>query len=136
MVNKNGNPQNFTKTKGRLKDLPATERQEIARKGAEKSNAVQKKNKDWADVTQMLLTHKASKGNIKKIKKLYPELDESKIDMMVTISTKVLSQASSGDIRSVEFLRDTAFGKPVQTIKQTNRNIDGAVIDDEGNQEA
>lgn len=84
----------------------------------------------------MLLTHKASKGNIKKIKKLYPELDESKIDMMVTISTKVLSQASSGDIRSVEFLRDTAFGKPVQTIKQTNRNIDGAVIDDEGNQEA
>lgn len=45
MVNKNGNPQNFTKTKGRLKDLPATERQEIARKGAEKSNAVQKKIK-------------------------------------------------------------------------------------------
>ena len=55
---------------------------------------------------------------------------------MATISSKVISQAAKGDIRSIEFLRDTAFGKPVQTIQQTNRNIDGALIDDEGNQEA
>ena len=135
-MNPNGNPQNFTKTKGRLKDLSTTEKQEIARKGAEKSNKVQKENKDWAEVSRMLLTHKASKSNIKKIKKLYPELDESKIDIMATISSKVIAQAANGDIRSVEFLRDTAYGKPVQTIQQTNRNIDGAVIDDEGNQEA
>lgn len=135
MVNPNGNPQNFTKTQGRLKDLDATERQEIARKGAEESNKVQKENKDWSDVAQKLLTHKASKSNLKKIKKAYPDLDESKIDMMAIITTKVLSQASKGDIRSVEFLRDTAFGKPVQTIKQTNRNIDKVIIDEDGNQE-
>lgn len=135
MANPNGNPQNLT-AKGRLKDLPTSERQEIARKGAENSNKVQKKNRDWTDVTQMFLTHKASKSNIKKIKKLYPNLNEEKIDMMAAINTKIVSQAMTGDIRSVEFLRDTAYGKPPQTIKQTNRNIDIAVIDDEGNQEA
>ena len=135
MANKNGNPQNLI-AKGRFKDLPASETAEIGRKGAEKSNQVQKENKDWAEVSRMFLTHKASKGNIKKIKKLYPDLDEAKIDIMATISSKVISQAAKGDIRSIEFLRDTAFGKPVQTIQQTNRNIDGALIDDEGNQEA
>jgi hypothetical protein len=135
MANPKGNAQNFTK-KGRLQDLPTTERQEIARKGAEKSNQVQKEKRDWANIAEMFLTHKASESNIKKIKKLYPNLDESRIDIMATISSKLVSQAVNGDIRSVEFLRDTAFGKPVQTIKQTNRNIDGATIDDEGNQEA
>lgn len=135
MANPKGNAQNFTK-RGRLKDLPTTERQEIARKGAEKSNKVQKEKRDWANIAEMFLTHKASESNIKKIKKLYPDLDESRIDIMATISSKLVSQAVNGDIRSVEFLRDTAFGKPVQTIKQTNRNIDGATIDDEGNQEA
>lgn len=135
MANPNGNPQNLT-AKGRFKDLPTTETAEIGRIGAEKSNKVQKQNRDWSNVTQMFLTHKASKSNIKKIKKLYPDLDESKIDMMATINSKILSQAMTGDIRSVEFLRDTAYGKPPQTIKQTNRNIDSASIDDEGNQEA
>ncbi len=135
MANPNGNPQNLN-AKGRLKNLPTSERQEIARRGAEKSNEVQKKNKDWADVTQMFLTHKASQGNIKKIKKFSPYLNEKKFYMMAPNTSKLLSQASNGDIRSIEFLRDTAFGKPVQTIQQTNRNIDGAIIDDEGNQEA
>ncbi len=135
MANPKGNPENLIK-KGRFKDLPTSETSEIGRKGAEKSNKVQKENKDWANIAQMFLTHKASESNIKKIKKLYPDLDESRIDIMATINSKLVSQAVSGDIRSVEFLRDTAFGKPVQTIKQTNRNIDGAAIDDEGNQEA
>lgn len=135
MANPKGNPENLIK-KGRFKDLPTTETAEIGRKGAEKSNKVQKENRDWANIAQMFLTHKASKGNIKKIKKLYPNLDEEKIDIMATISSKLVSQAVNGDIRSIEFLRDTAFGKPVQTIKQTNRNIDGATIDEEGNQEA
>ena len=135
MANPKGNPENLIK-KGRFKHLPTTETAEIGRKGAEKSNKVQKENRDWANIAQMFLTHKASKGNIKKIKKLYPNLDEEKIDIMATISSKLVSQAVNGDIRSIEFLRDTAFGKPVQTIKQTNRNIDGATIDEEGNQEA
>ena len=135
MANPNGNPQNLSK-KGRFKNLPSTETAEIGRKGAIKSNKIQKENKDWAEVSRMFLLHKASKSNVKKIKKLYPKLDESKIDMMATITSKVLSQASQGDIKSIEFLRDTAFGKPVQTIQQTNRNIDGAIIDEEGNQEA
>ena len=135
MANPKGNPENLIK-KGRFKDLPTTETAEIGRKGAEKSNKVQKENRDWANIAQMFLTHKASKSNIKKIKKLYPNLDEEKIDIMATISSKLVSQAVNGDIRSIEFLRDTAFGKPVQTIKQTNRNIDGATIDEEGNQEA
>ena len=134
-MNPNGNPQNLS-AKGRFKDLPSSETAEIGRKGAEKSNQVQKENKDWAEVSRMFLFHKASESNIKKIKKLFPNLDEKKIDIMATISSKVISQAAKGDIRSIEFLRDTAFGKPVQTIQQTNRNIDGALIDDEGNQEA
>lgn len=135
MANPKGNPQNLIK-KGRFKDMPSSETAEIGRKGAYISNKAQKEKRDWANIAEMFLTHKASKSNIKKIKKLYPDLDEEKIDIMATISSKLVSQAVNGDIRSIEFLRDTAFGKPVQTIKQTNRNIDGATIDDEGNQEA
>lgn len=135
MANPKGNPENLTE-KGRFRDLPTTETADIGRKGAKESNRVQKENRDWTNIAQMFLTHKASEKNIEKIKKLYPDLDESRIDIMATISSKLVSQAVNGDIRSVEFLRDTAFGKPVQTIKQTNRNIDGATIDEEGNQEA
>ncbi len=101
MANPKGNPENLIK-KGRFKHLPTTETAEIGRKGAEKSNKVQKENRDWANIAQMFLTHKASKGNIKKIKKLYPNLDEEKIDIMATISSKLVSQAVNGDIILME----------------------------------
>ena len=136
MANLKGNPDVPAFKEQQKKSLTSEEASRLGKMGAEKSNKVQKEKRDWANIAEMFLTHKASKSNIKKIKKLYPDLDEEKIDIMATISSKLVSQAVNGDIRSIEFLRDTAFGKPVQTIKQTNRNIDGATIDEEGNQEA
>ena len=150
MANPKGNPQNLTQ-KGRLKNASSTERQEIGRKGGLTYENNLRKKKSIAEDHFTTKTIEASKNLSEGEKKLLEEVGITVFNLydgMKKASTATTIKDSNGDIQSIinpdfklmlDYLKeisDRKDGKPVQTIKQTNRNIDGATIDDDGNQEA
>jgi hypothetical protein len=140
MVNKNGNPQNLS-AKGRFKDLPSSERQEIGRKGGLTYGRNLRKNKTIAEALeimkeinkQRLIDEAINNKNLEQAE-IIDQIGWLPYKLQAIINNPAVE--TQHKLKAIQEVLDRTDGKPVQTIQQTNRNIDGAVIDDEGNQEA
>lgn len=158
MANPKGNPNvpAFKESQGRLKGND-TEASRLGKIGGRITSDRRKKRKALQEALEIAEDHfttktiEASKNLSEGEKKLLEEVGITVFNLydgMKKASTATTIKDSNGDIKSVinpdfklmlDYLKeisDRKDGKPVQTIKQTNRNIEGATIDDEGNQEA
>ena len=140
MANPNGNPENLS-ARGRLKNASRTERQEIGRKGGLTYANNLKKKKSIAEALEIM--QEINKKNLidKAINEKKPELAEviEQIGWLPYKLQNIINDPAvemQHKLKAIQEVLDRTDGKPVQTIKQTNRDIDGATIDDEGNQEA
>jgi hypothetical protein len=140
MANPKGNPENLS-AKGRLKNATSSERQEIGRKGGLTYGRNLRKKKSIAEALEIMQEINKKKLVDKAIKKKKPELAEviNEIGWLPYQLQGIINNPiveTQHRLKAIQEVLDRTDGKPVQTIKQTNRNIDGATIDDEGNQEA
>lgn len=156
MANPKGNPDvpAFKKSQGRLKDND-TEASRLGKIGGRITSEKRKKRKalqEALDIAEDHFTAKTistNKNLSEGEKKILEEVGITVFNLydgMKKASTATTIKDSNGEIKSIpdfklmlDYLKeisDRKDGKPVQTIKQTNRNIDEAIIDDEGNQEA
>ena len=95
--------------KGKIKCL-TSEDAYIQRMGAIASNAKQRQRRTFADAIEHLLTKKANKRIIEEL-----ELSQD-ADNMDMITAAALYQAAKGNVKAMEFLRDTVGEKPSEKI--------------------
>lgn len=140
MANPKGNPENLTQ-KGRLKNAPSSERQEVGRKGGLTYGRNLRKKKSIAEALEIMQEINKQRLIDEAINNKNPEQAEI-IDQIGWLPYKLQAIINNPivetqyKLKAIQEVLDRTDGKPVQTIKQTNRNIDGVTIDDEGNQEA
>lgn len=83
---------------------------EIQRAGADKVNAAKAQQKTFAEVISIMLTQKASN---EAIEDLELTADANNLEMIIAAAAK---QASRGNVKAMEFLRDTIGQKPSEKI--------------------
>jgi hypothetical protein len=140
MANPKGNPENLS-AKGRLKNVSSTERQEIGRKGGLTYGENLRKKKSIATAleimqqinTKRLVDEAINNENLEQAE-IIDQIGWLPYKLQGIINNPAVE--TQHKLRAIQEVLDRTDGKPVQTIRQTNRNIKGVTIDDEGNQEA
>lgn len=100
-----------TSNGGKIKILGSDPRDAyIHRKGAEASNATQAQRKSFSEAIDIILRKKANK---EAIEELELKEDATNLDMIIAAALK---QASRGNAKAWEFLRDTVGEKPTEKI--------------------
>ena len=94
---------------------------EVRRKGAEALNARHAQRKTFREAIDVMLGAKASKQNIEEL-----QLREDATNLDVIIAA-ALKQSARGNVKAMDFLRDTAGEKP---IEQLNADISGLSEED------
>lgn len=99
-------------TGGKLKIFGADieEDREIQSKGGKVLQAALKQQRTFADVISIMLAQKASKNDIEDLE-LKPGADN--LDVIIAAAAK---QASRGNVKAMEFLRDTIGQKPTEKL--------------------
>ena len=99
-------------TGGKLKILGGNPEKdiEIQRKGGEALQATLRQQKTFAEVIQVMLAQKASKNDIEDLE-LKPDADN--LEVIIAAAAK---QASRGNVKAMEFLRDTIGQKPTEKL--------------------
>lgn len=158
MANPKGNPDVPAFQEQQKKTLTSEEASRLGKIGGRITSDRRKKRKALQEALEIAEDHfttktiEASKNLSEGEKKLLEEVGITVFNLydgMKKASTATtIKDPKTGEVKSIinpdfklmlDYLKeisDRKDGKPVQTIKQTNRNIDGATIDDEGNQEA
>lgn len=94
---------------------------EVRRKGAEALNARNAQRKTFREAIDIMLGAKASKQNIEELKL---KEDATNLDVIIAAALK---QSAHGNVKAMDFIRDTAGEKPVE---QLSADISGLSDDD------
>ena len=94
---------------------------EVRRKGAEALNARNAQRKTFREAIDIMLGAKASKQNIEELKL---KEDATNLDVIIAAALK---QSAHGNVKAMDFIRDTAGEKPVE---QLNADITGLSEED------
>ena len=108
-----------TSNGGRLKILggdPDNDRL-IQIKGAERSNATQAQRRTFKEVIEEMLCSKASKSAIED---LNLKADATNLEMIIASAAR---QAERGNVKAMDFLRDTIGQKPSDRLEATVENL-------------
>ena len=113
--------------------IPFTERsedevKEMNRRGGIASGAVRRKKAAMRDYVQFILgmKRKVSEKTLEQLKEM--GVTEDEVTGQTLALMKIMDKAIAGDIKAMEFLRDTAGEKPTDSVKMTHEIGDGAVI--------
>ena len=113
--------------------IPFTERsedevKEMNRRGGINSGAVRRKKAAMRDYVQFILgmKRKVSEKTLEQLKEM--GVTEDEVTGQTLALMKIMDKAIAGDIKAMEFLRDTAGEKPTDSVKMTHEIGDGAVI--------
>lgn len=89
---------------------------EIGRKGGVKSGQVRREKKEMREVAQMVLNllPKISKSNKEALASL--GIPENEMTLQLIAVYRQSQKAASGDLKALEFLRDTAGEKPTDKV--------------------
>lgn len=94
------------------------------KKGGIKSGKVRRAKKTFQDLTKMMLDMPADPTVKNFVKSIFPNLKDKDINARVaTIARQYDKAIKIGDVRSVEFLRDTAGEKPADKPSGNVLNI-------------
>ena len=110
--------------KGRSTD----EARESGQLGGIASGAVRRKKAAMKDYVQFILgmKRKVSEKTLEQLKEM--GVTEDEVTGQTLALMKIMDKAIAGDIKAMEFLRDTAGEKPTDSVKMTHEIGDGAVI--------
>lgn len=92
--------------------LTEKEQRELAKKGAQKSIEVRRRNKSVKDIFQKLLTTDLSTGQMQQILKQFPGLENDEINYKTAIGIEQIRKAIKGDMNAAKFVFDYAGEKP------------------------
>lgn len=113
--------------------IPFTERsedevKEVNRRGGINSGAVRRKKAAMKDYVQFILgmKRKVSEKTLEQLKEM--GVTEDEVTGQTLALMKIMDKAIAGDIKAMEFLRDTAGEKPTDSVKMTHEMGEGAVI--------
>lgn len=113
--------------------IPFTERskdevKELNRLGGINSGAVRRKKAAMKDYVQFILgmKRKVSEKTLEQLKEM--GVTEDEVTGQTLALMKIMDKAIAGDIKAMEFLRDTAGEKPTDSVKMTHEMGEGAVI--------
>ena len=113
--------------------IPFTERsedevKEMNRRGGINSGAVRRKKAAMRDYAQFILgiKRKVSDKTLQQLREM--GISEEEVTGQTLALMKIMDKAIAGDIKAMEFLRDTAGEKPTDSVKMTHEIGDGAVI--------
>ena len=97
-------------------------------KGGIASGAVRRKKAAMRDYVQFILgmKRKVSEKTLEQLKEM--GVTEDEVTGQTLALMKIMDKAIAGDIKAMEFLRDTAWEKPTDSVKMTHEIGDGAVI--------
>ena len=92
------------------------------------SGAVRRKKAAMRDYVQFILgmKRKVSEKTLEQLKEM--GVTEDEVTGQTLALMKIMDKAIAGDIKAMEFLRDTAGEKPTDSVKMTHEIGDGAVI--------
>ena len=104
------------------------EAKELGQKGGIASGAVRRKKAAMKDYVQFILgmKRKVSEKTLEQLKEM--GVTEDEVTGQTLALMKIMDKAIAGDIKAMEFLRDTAGEKPTDSVKMTHEMGDGAVI--------
>ena len=104
------------------------EAKELGQKGGIASGAVRRKKAAMKDYVQFILgmKRKVSEKTLEQLKEMGVAEDEVTAQTLALM--KIMDKAIAGDIKAMEFLRDTAGEKPTDSVKMTHEMGEGAVI--------
>jgi len=104
------------------------EAKELGQKGGIASGAVRRKKAAMRDYVQFILgmKRKVSEKTLEQLKEMGVAEDEVTAQTLALM--KIMDKAIAGDIKAMEFLRDTAGEKPTDSVKMTHEMGEGAVI--------
>lgn len=116
--------ENLIPTSERSKD----EARELGQMGGIASGAVRRKKAAMRDYVQFILgmKRKVSEKTLEQLKEM--GVTEDEVTGQTLALMKIMDKAIAGDIKAMEFLRDTAGEKPTDSVKMTHEIGDGAVI--------
>lgn len=113
--------------------IPFTERsedevKEMNRRGGINSGAVRRKKAAMRDYVQFILgmKRKVSEKTLEQLKEM--GVTEDEVTGQTLALMKIMDKAIAGDIKAMEFLRDTAGEKPQDKMQMTHDFAEGAVI--------
>jgi len=111
-----------------LGDRTIEEQQKIAQMGGIASGAVRRKKAAMRDYAQFILgiKRKVSDKTLQQLREM--GISEEEVTGQTLALMKIMDKAIAGDIKAMEFLRDTAGEKPTDSVKMTHEIGDGAVI--------
>jgi len=109
-------------------ELTKDEAKELGQKGGIASGAVRRKKAAMKDYVQFILgmKRKVSEKTLEQLKEMGVAEDEVTAQTLALM--KIMDKAIAGDIKAMEFLRDTAGEKPTDSVKMTHEMGEGAVI--------
>lgn len=96
--------------------LTEKEQREIAKKGAQKSIEVRRRNKSVKDIFQKLLTTDLSQQQMQQILRQFPGLENDEINYKTAIGIEQIRKAIKGDMNAAKFVFDYAGEKPKENI--------------------
>jgi len=107
-------------------DLTPEQRRESARKAGKASAVARHEKKQLKSLAQAMLSCAANEENTQTLKKLFPDLAIDEITVGAVLLAKQIDEATNGNTRAFESIRDTSGQKPVdkQDINQTVKTDD------------
>lgn len=120
-----GKHPNSVKTRLNLEKISKEKAREIRSLGgkARQSPEVKEKvkaNKTFKEILQQLMSHKIADVKIKEAcQAKFPDLDPEELSYKIAIAAAVVKKSTDGDIRAIEFSRDTIGEKPSDSLDIT-----------------
>jgi len=102
----------------------------IRQMGQKAQRANQKKRKSMQEILSIIVDKKPSDDIIKKMKELYPSLNNNDINILFVLMNNFVSRLGKDNIsiseymKGLEFLRDSMGEKPIEKSESTNINIE------------
>lgn len=101
-------------------NLTPERRREVARMGAEATNAKKKKRKTFREIIEMLGTRDATASEKEKFLQMFPGADPDEITKDVMLIASLYNQGiGRGNVKAAAMIRDTVGEKPETTISGT-----------------
>jgi hypothetical protein len=104
-----------------------SEQREISKKAGIKSGEIRKYQKSLKEYINLLWSNKVELDD--KIFELFPNLKHENITRAMIPILKQQQKAESGDLKALEFLRDTSGQKPIEKVDINSKNVNIAEYD-------
>lgn len=121
MAKEGGMPENLIN----WKDVDEETKKEWRRKGAQRSNEVQREKKKMREVMTSLLSMPIKDGPVLDLDEItsFTDLKDKNVTVMTLTCIKQIERASKGNTRAAEFIRDTIGEMPINNV-----NIEGGGV--------